>query len=107
MMLDSLCTDDKTRCNLTIAQTLQHTVPGDAEQVTADRPARGVVLSASQHRQKRLLDDVVGGIAAAHMRRVAEDGPLEAAKQPGEGDCVAPARQCDQPGTPRLRSGCP
>ena len=90
--------------DLATAQPLQDEVTRDAEQVIADACPwlasyrRLSAVDGTQHGEKRVLDDVVGGIAAAHVRRVAEDGALKAGKQPGEGDRIAAARQCNQPG---------
>ena len=57
-----------------------------------------------QHREERLLHDVVGGVAATHVGRVAEDGALEAGKQPREGHRIAAARQRNQPGIVHVMS---
>ena len=108
---DTSSSSSSNVATLAAAQPLQDEVPRDPEQVIANAALSRVIPTCperrrrAQHREKRLLDDVVGGIAAAHVGRVAEDRALEAGKQPGEGDRIAAARQCDQPGTPRLRSG--
>ena len=58
-------------------KTFEHAMTGDSDQIREHRPARWIDAAALlEHGQKRVLDDVVGGLAAGHVGAVAIDGAL-------------------------------
>ena len=79
---------------------------GDAHQVACDRSARQILAAALlQHRQERLLHDVVAGIGPAHVDGISTDGALMPLEQLGEGPLVAPPRPVEQTGLLHLTDG--
>jgi hypothetical protein len=79
-------------------QASEGLTPRDAEQVLLQGAPIGLIaIELTQKYQKHLLNDVLGGSAAADVHRVTEYGRPVPFEEPGKGTLIASSRPLEQP----------